>query len=72
MKQVIDLGNDGISPLEIRFLHDPLSFEGYVGCAVNSNVFRFYKKEEGLWDVEKVISVPNKKVDGWVSPYLSG
>ena len=27
-------------PLEIRFLHDPLATEGYVGCALYANVFR--------------------------------
>nr|CAD7193548.1 unnamed protein product [Timema douglasi] len=39
--QTIDLGEEGIAPLEIRFLHDPKEAQGYVGCAVNSNVFRF-------------------------------
>nr|CAD7576853.1 unnamed protein product [Timema californicum] len=38
--QTIDLGEEGIAPLEIRFLHDPKEAQGYVGCAVNSNVFR--------------------------------
>lgn len=38
--QTIDLGEDGIAPLEVRFLHNPKESQGYVGCAVNSNVFR--------------------------------
>lgn len=39
----IDLGPDGKLPLEIRFLHDPTATEGYVGCALSSTVFRFFR-----------------------------
>ncbi|XP_050421456.1 methanethiol oxidase [Adelges cooleyi] len=60
--QTIDLGTDGIAPLELRFLHNPLKCEGFVGCAVNSCVFRFYRKNDGSWGSDKVISVPNKTV----------
>lgn len=42
--QRIDLGDDGLIPLELRFLHDPDATEGYVGCALSSTVFRFFKK----------------------------
>ena len=38
--QTIDLGPEGIAPLEIRFLHDPRQTQGFVGCALNANVFR--------------------------------
>ena len=38
--QTLDLGFDGIAPLEIRFLHDPRKPIAFVGCAVNANVFR--------------------------------
>ena len=43
MIQRIDLGPEGMIPLEIRFLHDPYATEGYVGCALSSTVFRFFK-----------------------------
>ncbi|XP_035735335.1 methanethiol oxidase-like [Vespa mandarinia] len=72
LKQIICLGDDGIAPLEIRFLHDPKAAEGYVGCAVTSKVYRFYKTSKGDWDAEKVIEVPRKKVEGWIEPYMSG
>jgi len=72
LKQIIDLGDDGIAPLEIRFLHDPLAAEEFVGCAVTSNVYRFYKGEDNLWKVEKVIQVPPKRVEGWIMPLMSG
>lgn len=39
----IDLGPDGQLPLEIRFLHDPTATEGFVGCALSSTVFRFFR-----------------------------
>ena len=41
--QEIYLGDDGAIPLEIRFLHNPRAAEGFVGCALASTVFRFYK-----------------------------
>ncbi|KZC05702.1 Selenium-binding protein 1, partial [Dufourea novaeangliae] len=72
LKQVINLGDDGIAPLEIRFLHDPKASEGFVGCAVTSNVHRFHKTPEGVWHAEKVIQVPHKKVEGWLTPQMSG
>ena len=40
LKQKIDLGMDGLMPLEISFLHDPKASEGFVGCAMNANVYR--------------------------------
>jgi methanethiol oxidase len=38
--QTIDLGEDGIAPLEIRFLHNPIEAQGYVGCALNAVIYR--------------------------------
>ncbi|XP_006036308.1 methanethiol oxidase isoform X1 [Alligator sinensis] len=69
--QAIDLGEDSI-PLEIRFLHNPDAAEGYVGCALSSAIHRFYKTEKGTWAAEKVIQVPNKKVEGWLLPEMPG
>uniref|UniRef100_A0AAY4E6B8 Methanethiol oxidase n=1 Tax=Denticeps clupeoides TaxID=299321 RepID=A0AAY4E6B8_9TELE len=66
--QTIDLGEEGAIPLEIRFLHDPLAAEGYVGCALSGSIFRFYKTPQDNWSAEKVISVPSKKVEGWALP----
>jgi len=43
LTQRIDLGPEGLIPLEVRFLHDPSESEGYVGCALGSTVFRIYK-----------------------------
>ena len=41
--QDIDLGDDGMVPLELRFLHNPDATEGYVTATLSSNMIRFYK-----------------------------
>lgn len=38
--QTVDLGVEGITPLEVRFLHDPKSPVGFVGSAFNSKMYR--------------------------------
>lgn len=70
--QNIDLGEEGMIPLEIRFLHNPTKAEGFVGCALSSNIFRFFKKENGKWGAEKVIDVPSKSVKNWTLPEMPG
>lgn len=67
-----DLGEDGIAPLEVRFLHNPLEKQGFVGCAVNATVFRFYLEENGKIKVEKVIKIQPKKVSGWIDDHIQG
>ncbi|XP_023657255.1 methanethiol oxidase [Paramormyrops kingsleyae] len=68
--QSLDLGEEGSIPLEIRFLHDPAAPEGFVGCALSGAIFRFYKTGNSDWAAEKVISIPSKKVEGWVLPQM--
>jgi selenium-binding protein 1 len=63
-----DLGSDGLIPLEVRFHHDPKSTHGFVGCALSSTVFHWYKNKEDEWIVEKVISQDAVEVDGWPFP----
>ncbi|XP_068917960.1 methanethiol oxidase [Tenebrio molitor] len=70
--QTVNLGLDGVTPLEIRFLHDPKQPQGFVGCGVNSNIYRFYLKGDGTWAVDKVIDILPKKVSGWDSDYING
>lgn len=69
--QTIDLGPEGLIPLELRFLHDPSETQGYVGAALSSTVFRFYK-DGSQWKADKVIAVENKKVEGWALPEMPG
>lgn len=62
--QTIDLGKDGTTPLEIRFVHDPKKAVGFVGCALYSKVFYFYRPdpEKEHFVAKKIIDIPNKRV----------
>ncbi|KAJ4881301.1 Selenium-binding protein 2 [Raphanus sativus] len=72
MKQVIDLGDTGLLPLEIRFLHDPSKDTGYVGSALSSNMIRFFRNSDDTWSHEVVISVEPLKVENWILPEMPG
>jgi selenium-binding protein 1 len=65
--QTIDLGADGLIPLEIRWQHDPDSQRGFVGAALASNIIGF-SRENGTWSAEKLIDVPNEDLEGWPLP----
>ncbi|PAA85915.1 hypothetical protein BOX15_Mlig014905g2 [Macrostomum lignano] len=70
--QTINLADQGGQiPLEVRFLHDPTSVHGFVGCALSGTVHHFYRPEgSDKWVAERVISVPPKKVEGWALPNM--
>ncbi|XP_010905138.1 selenium-binding protein 1 [Elaeis guineensis] len=72
LKQTLDLGNSGLLPLETRFLHDPSKDIGFVGCALSSNMVRFFKTADGTWNHEVVISVQPLKVKNWILPEMPG
>jgi selenium-binding protein 1 len=63
----IDLGDKGLIPLEIRFHHDPASAHGFVGAALSSTMWHFFK-DGADWKVEKTIDVPGQEVKGWDFP----
>jgi selenium-binding protein 1 len=65
--QSVDLGETGMIPLEVRFHHDPDSTHGFVGAALSSTMWHWYK-EGGQWRVEKVIEVPPVETKGWPFP----
>lgn len=66
--QTINLCEQGITPLEVRFLHNPLKAIGFVGCALKSNLYRFYRPNENdeKFVCDKVVDIPDKiiSVDG--------
>jgi selenium-binding protein 1 len=64
--QTIDLGDEGLIPLEIRWQHDPDSTQGFVGATLSSNIIRFSKN--GEWAADKVIDVGNEELEGWPLP----
>ena len=68
--QSVDLGEEGLIPLEVRFHHDPDSTHGFVGAALSSNMWHWHKPD-GQWKVEKVIDIPSLEVEGWPIPVPS-
>ena len=65
INHTIELGADGLIPLEVRFYHDPDSVHGFVGAALSSKMFHFFKDGD-QWDAKPVISVePVKGVKGF-------
>ncbi|KAL6343226.1 hypothetical protein AAG906_021137 [Vitis piasezkii] len=70
LKQTLDLGDSGLLPLEIRFLHDPSKDTGFVGCALTSNMVRFFKTPDGSWSHEVAASVKPLKVQNWILPEM--
>src|SRR5918996_1486165 len=43
LEQTIDLGEQGLVPLEVRWLHDPEAEEGFVGAALSSVMWRWHR-----------------------------
>jgi selenium-binding protein 1 len=70
VEQSIDLGEEGMIPLEARFLHNPDSTHGFVGAALSSNIFH-YHKDNGKVEIKKVIDVPTVDVEGFPVPMPS-
>ena len=65
--QSLDLGEAGLLPFELRWLHDPDSEQGFVGAALASNVLRFHRTDS-VFTAEPVIEVDNEKLEGWPLP----
>lgn len=65
--QSVDLGDEGLIPLEVRFHHNPDSAHGFVGAALSSAIFHWYP-EDGQWKAEKVIQVDAVETEGWPFP----
>ncbi|XP_070622824.1 methanethiol oxidase-like isoform X1 [Erythrolamprus reginae] len=65
----IDMGDDSV-PLTVRFLQDPDSSHGFVSCCFDGSMHHIYKDEDGTWNTEKVIKIPDKKVTGWYLPEM--
>jgi selenium-binding protein 1 len=67
LEQTLDLGEAGLLPFEIRWLHDPEAEQGFVGAALSSNVLRF-QRTNGAFTAEPVIEVDNVELEGWPLP----
>jgi selenium-binding protein 1 len=68
--QSMDLGEEGLIPLEVRFHHNPDSTDGFVGAALSSNMWHWYKAN-GQWKTDKIIDIPSVELEGWPFPVPS-
>lgn len=64
IEQSIDLGENGMIPLEVRFHHNPDSTHGFVGAALSSTIWHWQKQGE-KWVAENVIGVEPVETEGW-------
>jgi selenium-binding protein 1 len=67
LEQTIDLGEQGLVPLEIRWLHDPEAEEGFVAATLSSVIWRF-SRSNGSWSADPVITTEPVELDGWPFP----
>jgi selenium-binding protein 1 len=65
--QSIDLGETGMIPLEIRWLHDPEAEQGFVGAALSSTLWRFHKSN-GSWSADIVAEVEPRDLESFPVP----
>ncbi|MEM6550089.1 MAG: selenium-binding family protein [Pseudomonadota bacterium] len=70
IEKSVDLGEEGMIPLEVRFHHNPDSSHGFVAATLSSNVFHWHKNGKGV-EVEKVIDIPAIDVEGFPVPMPS-
>jgi methanethiol oxidase len=67
LEQSLDLGETGLVPLEVRWLHDPEAESGFVGATLSSNVFHF-RRDNGSWKAEQVLGIDGVEQEGWPFP----
>ena len=67
VEQTLELGETGMVPLEIRWLHDPSADEGFVGAALSSTMWHF-RCTDGSYSAEQVIGVDPVELEGWPFP----
>jgi selenium-binding protein 1 len=67
--QTVDLGPQGLIPLEVRFCHDPASPHGFVGAALSSAIHHWTRAGD-KWVASPVVSVDAIKMGGQEVPGL--
>jgi selenium-binding protein 1 len=68
IEKSIDLGGEGLVPLEARFHHNPESTHGFVGATLSSNIFHWHKDNAGELQIEKVIDVKSIDIESFPVP----
>jgi selenium-binding protein 1 len=67
LEQSLDLGDSGLVPLEVRWLHDPDAESGFVGATLSSTIFHFERRNGG-WKAEQVVGIDGVEQEGWPFP----
>jgi methanethiol oxidase len=67
VEQTLELGETGLVPLEVRWLHDPDADEGFVGAALSSTMWHFHR-DNGSYAADSVIAVDSIEQEGWPFP----
>jgi len=67
VEQTLDLGETGLVPLEVRWLHDPDADEGFVGAALSSTMWHFHRNG-ARYHADSVIAVGGVEQEGWPFP----
>jgi selenium-binding protein 1 len=67
VEQTVDLGEAGLVPLEVRWLHDPDADSGFVGAALSSTIFHF-ERSNGGYTAEQVVGIEGVPQEGWPFP----
>jgi methanethiol oxidase len=67
LEQTVELGENGLVPLEARWLHDPDADEGFVGAALSSTMWHFHR-DNGSFKADQVIAVESVPLEGWPFP----
>jgi methanethiol oxidase len=67
LESSLDLGEAGMVPLEVRWLHDPDAESGFVGATLSSTIMHF-ERQNGGWKAEQVIGVDAVPQEGWPFP----
>jgi selenium-binding protein 1 len=66
VEQTLNLGETGLVPLEVRWLHDPDADQGFAGAALSSTMWHFHRN--GNWKADQVIAVDSVELEGWPFP----
>jgi selenium-binding protein 1 len=67
VEQTLELGESGLVPLEVRWLHDPDADQGFVGATLSSKMWHFHR-DNGTYTAKPVIAVDNVELKGWPLP----
>jgi len=67
LEQTVDLGETGLIPLEVRWLHDPDAEQGFVGAALSSTRWRF-RRDNGGRGADQAIAVESVELEGGPLP----